>query len=204
MLRNFIWDFDGTLVNTYPHITAAACAVLTAHKTPHDPDEVFAAFGVSFGYAFKQYGMDKEQIEEFRALYADPDFPPDSIPFAGAGETLRAIVSAGGKNFLNSHSERDRLEFYLRRFGWSELFTGIVSIDDALPLKPAPDSVLKLLRTYGLDPAETVMIGDRALDAQSGISAGTQGILITNGVFRPDCDIPRCEDFASLRRLLGL
>ena len=51
--------------------------------------------------------------------------------------------------------------------------------ENGFPGKPAPDAVLYLLEKHGLDPAETIMIGDRDLDGQSGINAGATGCLLT-------------------------
>ena len=30
-MKNFIWDFDGTLFNSYPHISKAFCMMLDNH-----------------------------------------------------------------------------------------------------------------------------------------------------------------------------
>ena len=51
----------------------------------------------------------------------------------------------------------------------------------ASPMKPAPDAIRYLLDEFQLDPAETIMIGDREIDILSGKNAGIHTCLFTDG-----------------------
>ena len=119
--------------------------------------------------------------EEYKTLHdLDHDFTIEPIPqlFDGIRETLEDIVAAGGKNYLytlRNHVAKDALDAY----GVSHLFTDFVTRENGFPGKPAPDAVAYLMEKHGMDPAETVMIGDRDLDGQSGINAGANGCLMS-------------------------
>ena len=60
-------------------------------------------------------------------------------------------------------------------------FTGFVTRENGFPMKPAPDAIRYLLDEFQLDPAETIMIGDREIDILSGKNAGIHTCLFTDG-----------------------
>ena len=45
------------------------------------------------------------------------------------------------------------------------------------PRKPAPDALLYLMEKNHMNPAETLMVGDRDIDIDAGHNAGTAGCL---------------------------
>lgn len=61
-------------------------------------------------------------------------------------------------------------------------FTEFVTSDNGFKRKPAPDSINYLLDKYHLDPAKTVMIGDRPLDIEAGKAAGVATIYFDSAV----------------------
>jgi D-glycero-D-manno-heptose 1,7-bisphosphate phosphatase len=44
--------------------------------------------------------------------------------------------------------------------------------------KPLPKLALELIKELGIDPKESLMIGDKDIDAQTGINLGGEGIII--------------------------
>jgi D-glycero-D-manno-heptose 1,7-bisphosphate phosphatase len=47
--------------------------------------------------------------------------------------------------------------------------------------KPSPAMVLEAVRDLGLDPARSWFIGDKGIDVQCGLSAGTRAVLVRTG-----------------------
>ncbi len=58
------------------------------------------------------------------------------------------------------------------------MFTDVITSESGFPRKPAPDSLLHLMRVHGLPPEACVMIGDRPLDVEAGANAGMLGCLL--------------------------
>ena len=66
--------------------------------------------------------------------------------------------------------------------------------------KPKPKLLNDALRDYGINPAETYMIGDRQSDISAGINAGVKAILVETGnspVTSPDA-IKSCKNLTEV------
>lgn len=180
LFLNYLWDFDGTLFHTYPHITHSLLKALGRFGIREDAPEVMKELKKSVSEAVtcysQKYGLTYEAL---RKVYDEiengvPEVPvlpyPDTRPF------LEAVQKNGGQHFLYTHRNETALRF-LKEQGFDAYFTGMVTSLDDFPRKPAPDAILYLLQTYRLEPSATVMVGDRDLDLDAAKNAGISGIL---------------------------
>lgn len=184
MIKNFIWDFDGTLFDSYPHITEAMCTMLDNNKIKYDKQEVMKALQVSFNCALNKYRVTTKQKEEFLALEGDMSFKPPVVPYSETIRILKIIKQLGYKNFIYTHREKKSLLYCLDKYEITELFDELVSKHDGFEEKPSPEAVLYIVNKYKLNPQETAMIGDREIDVIAGTNAGCVGCFITNGNVR--------------------
>jgi HAD superfamily hydrolase (TIGR01509 family) len=182
MIRHLLWDFDGTLFDTYPAITYAIS------KSLNEMDGV-VALNVIDGLARESIGHCLETLAaRFRldpnllhARYAENyrGLPlANQPPLPGARETCAFIRQNGGHNIIITQREVTSCHLLLETHKMSALFDGIFSTEQGYPRKPAPEMILAALGKYNLDPAETLMIGDRIIDTQAGQAAGIQTCLI--------------------------
>ncbi len=180
LYHHFIWDFDGTLFDSYPHVAAAYHRALADFGKSADPEELMAHLKISFHAAHDYVGADEALIERFKEYEADMTLEPVVFPYEGVVELIRDSHAAGARHYLFTHRSRQALD-YLEREGILECFTGWVTKSDRdrgiFVRKPKPDSILWLLKEYGVEPSDCAMVGDREIDVCSGIAAGTQGIL---------------------------
>ena len=201
-IKNFIWDFDGTLYDTYPHTLAAFCETARRHGMEIDRDEAYRQFKITMWEAFRYYNVDEAFIAAFYDIENDLSFRPLGVPFPLIPEMLRFAAENGGRNYLYTHRDKVALD-YLTRDGLTGLFSGFVTKENGFPLKPAPDALNWLMLEHALDPETCLMIGDRPIDIGAGRAAGIAGCL-----FDPDGAAPqiccgyRCADPAALYALL--
>ena len=188
--KNFIWDFDGTLFDSYPHICACLLKVLEQEgiREKFEAEMVMRHLCVSFGDAKTYTGISDEAWRKFSVLHhltgAEEEQPP-VVPFADCEKVLRDIMAQGGRHFLYTHRNLTALE-YVRNFSMEDLFEDYVTSEDGFPAKPAPDAILAIMERNGLEPAETIMIGDREIDGRSGKNAGIAGALVNAYKSLPD------------------
>ena len=178
-MQNYIWDFDGMLFDSYPHITSAFLKALGDFGKEADYDEAKALLEITFAHAFEHYDVSEEEKAAFRKYEHDYALRPIAVPFENTYKTLEALFNSGKKHFLYTHRGFETSQHYLEEYGMKKFFTAFVDSSMNFPSKPAPDAVNYICDTYGLDRSETVMIGDREIDVLSGKNAGTYGCLFT-------------------------
>ena len=185
-LRHFFWDFDGTVMDTYPAMTEAFVRMARRCGVEITPARALSLLKNNLTHAL-------QVIAEENALDASamvPIFREEekvtlaqmARPVAGIPEALRDLP---GQHYLVTHRDRAALD-YLDSMGLKHYFTDYVVENDGFPRKPAPDSLLHLVRKHGLDLAECVMIGDRPLDTAAGRNAGMLSCLLDEENRFPD------------------
>ena len=204
MFQWFLWDFDGTLFDTYPAANAALLESLAVWRIREDPEETMARLKVRQGPAV-QYFQEKHRLpegrlfEEFRRREAL--LVPKSKPFPEADALCREIVRRGGRNLLYTH--RDRLAWeMMESAGLAPFFSGGVTGEDGFPSKPAPDAILSLLKIHGIPPGQALMIGDRLIDVQAAQNAGIAGCWWTEKADSPEYSGIRIRCLSQLEEFL--
>lgn len=205
MYNNIIWDFDGTIFDTYPAMTAAMHETLIAHAISASYDEVYSLMKKSVSdtteYFSRYTDTGKEFMDEYvarrRALEAEL-----SVPYPGMAELLRDITASGRSNYIFTH-RGSTLVSMLERYSLSDLFVECVSSLNGFPRKPAPDGIDYLTQKYSLQKSETVIVGDRELDILSGKAAGIATIAFIDGT-GADIEIAdhKVNSVTALRELL--
>lgn len=191
-LKHFIWDYDGTLMDTYPNTVRCLCLALEDFGKTVDPVEVLEKMmeNIPFAVEFysKIYSLPKlrEHFKKYRA--ENPNTNAEIFP--GIPEVLKRIRETGAHNYIFTHSGKEIYPL-LDKFKIREYFTEIVTKENEyFKLKPAPDVIYYLMEKYGGTPENTAMIGDRRCDLESGYNAGCKAIhLLTPAVPQyPPCD----------------
>ena len=68
MYQNIVYDFDGTISDTYPIFTKALLVLLERHGIKGDYDECYALLKVSDVYPFKRFLM-KNSVDIFQKFF---------------------------------------------------------------------------------------------------------------------------------------
>jgi phosphoglycolate phosphatase len=69
-------------------------------------------------------------------------------------------------------------------FGMEGIFSAIISssqLPDPARGKPYPDMLLKLMKDFGVEPSETIMVGDATTDVFMAQAAGVAAVLVLTG-----------------------
>lgn len=183
--KNYIWDFDGTLFDTYPHMVDSMVAALKSLGCSAERDEIYHSMKKTVPATIQRYseayGLDPERVlaEYLKIRRSDP--VAEEILYPGAKEILQTIREEGGRHFIFTHRGFTAKQI-LHSVGIEDLFVESVTASDGFARKPDPEAILYLMKKYDLIPEETAMIGDRELDMEAGRNAGIAGVL-----FDPDC-----------------
>jgi len=177
---NFIWDFDGTLFDTYPVIIENLRLALNEYDCDCNPTEamylMLDTIAAARDYYADKFGIDRELLATAYGYYhKEAAASLRAEPFAGVQEVLEHIRATGRHSYIFTHRKYEETIAYLRKYGLDSYFQDIIGPDSPhFAWKPAPDAVLYLMEKYQMDPSRTVMIGDRDCDLGSGRNAGIQ------------------------------
>ena len=204
MIRNLIFDFDGTLADTTRGIILCTQATLREMGLPVAADErIQATIGLPLRRCF-ELGTDtpEERLDEavvtYRRLFDDIAVPCVTL-FEGVPQTLQILRDRGLRLAIATSRSGASLEMLLRVLGIGEHFCELVATEAVEHPKPAPDLTLLLMERLGARPEETIVIGDTIFDLQMGQAAGCRVCGVTFGnqtraelaAVRPDWIIDR-------------
>lgn len=186
MVKAVIWDFDGTLYDTYPGmITAFMAALEEAHLTADEGQVHLSAKKGSLKELFDTfaslmvtvpYPMAKRQLQTtYHKREAELNAHPQ--PYPGAKEVLAAVKEAGAINLLWTHRDDSAWDI-LADAGIRDLFAGGTTASMTFKRKPDPESVLYLLDKFDLSPQDVLVVGDRRIDGDAAHAAGCQSLYL--------------------------
>lgn len=179
MKPTFIWDLDGTLLDSYEAILAGIQETYEQYKLPFDREEVKQFI---LRYSVKdllvrdadKYGLDSDELNRVRATSLKEK--NTQIPLmTGAREILDWTAQQGIQNFVYTHKSDNAFQV-LEDLGVRHHFTEILTSDSGFARKPSPEALLFLIEKYGLDKENTYYIGDRMLDVETAVNAGIHSI----------------------------
>lgn len=169
--RAIIFDFDGTLLDSFPDHLRAYQVALAPYGIHLTAEAYFAAYSPHWYDTYEMLGLPREDwaaIDEAwlaaAANHASPLFPGvvDMLETLGRDVPL-GIVSAGS---------RPRVLRDLARTGIEARFEVILGGDDVQHPKPDPQGLLLALEALQLAPHEALYVGDSREDCAMAAAAG--------------------------------
>lgn len=183
MIKTLLWDFDGTMFDTYPHTVNLYQNILVENGIAEAAGEESRAFLMENAKVFisRMREACRERFGYNDALNAviNDEFnrrepiahPSVSQPYPFALDICRALKERGGMNILYTHRGLEARN-YLEYYEFMPYFDELVTAENGFPLKPAPDAIRYVVDKYSLNPDETMMVGDRDIDILAGTNAG--------------------------------
>ena len=110
------------------------------------------------------------------------DFPGHSEPARDGREALDQLRDLRFTMALNTGKDRPRTQAFLQRFGLEGFFSTVVTGDDVIRGKPAPDSLQMIAQSHGAACHELLFIGDTPIDLRCAGAAGSAGVAALWGV----------------------
>lgn len=186
-MKNIIFDFDGTLMDTAPLILNSMRATVKEMGLPsRSDDELRATIGLRLeempsGLWPDVPGLGKEFARNYRRIF---ERLKETVPvkcFPGVVDTLAELDRLGYRMAIASSRSHGPLEAFVKDFGIEGWFCQLIGGDDVEHGKPAGDPVLKILETQGWEAGETLTVGDATVDILMGKAAGTKTCAVTYG-----------------------
>lgn len=199
--RAFIWDLDGTLLDSYEAILAGLEETFSQFKIPYNKERVrsyILKYSVQdlLQEVAEERGLDLAELNQVRAQsLAEKNAQVVLMP--GAREVLAWTYKAGIQQFVYTHKGENAFAI-LGDLDLLQYFTEILTNQSGFARKPDPEAAVYLLEKYDLDPEETYYIGDRTLDIEFAQNSGIQSINFLESSAVCNRRISQLEDISSL------
>jgi HAD superfamily hydrolase (TIGR01549 family) len=186
MIDTFVFDVDGTLVDTnYQHALAWYRAFRRFNVTPAlwRIHRAVGMGGDQLVEAVAGKDVEEEHGDDLRSAWTEEfdEFLDEVQPFSGAEPLLAEVRKRGLRLVLASSGQKKHVEHYLDLLNARELAEAWTTSEDAEETKPAPDLVeTAMAKVNGVD---AVMIGDSTWDAKAAKRAGLPTYAVLTGGF---------------------
>ena len=197
----FIWDLDGTLLDSYEAILSGIEETFAQFSIPYDKEQVrefilkFSVQDLLVQVAEKRK-LDVEMLNQVRAQsLAEKNAQVGLMP--GAREVLDWADETGIQQFVYTHKGDNALTI-LRDLGLESYFTEILTSQSGFARKPSPEAAIYLLDKYQLNPDNTYYIGDRTLDVEFAQNSGIQSINFLESTYKGNYRIQALADISRI------
>ncbi|MGX7198822.1 HAD-IA family hydrolase [Enterococcus nangangensis] len=176
---SFIWDLDGTLVDSYEVILQSLA-------------EAFDFFHLDFDYtSVKQIILEQSVVYFLTETALKNNLSYDLLKnyfsklnkakvdeltlMVGAEEVLTWTKEKGIQNFIYTHKSATALTL-LKKLNIDHYFAEVITSAAGFQRKPHPEAIDYLITKYRLKREETYYIGDRPLDHQVALNSKIQSV----------------------------
>ncbi|MGL4379758.1 MAG: beta-phosphoglucomutase family hydrolase [Vibrio sp.] len=181
--HGFIFDMDGTLLDTMPAHLAAWQATAEQFGFPFDATWLYGLGGMPSAKIVQQINhklnmtLDPEQVAAYKmAQFAKLGLQADLIP---ATYQLLCRWHGQKKMAIGTGSQRASALGLLTRAQVVDKFDVIVSASDVTEHKPHPETFLSACEQMGLQPKQCLVFEDTQLGMQAAHAGGMDCVLVS-------------------------
>ena len=183
----YLFDIDGTLLDSAPDICGAQSEVLETVGRAPVPFAVLRAYvgrelRAVFGDMLPQASEAeiKQLMQDYSLKYRGRKHAGTRV-FPGVREALAGL---GGRKSTATTKTTEGTRLVLEHFGLLSYFDHVQG-SDGLRYKPAPDVVLAAIQGLQAKPEECLMVGDSPADMEAGRRAGVKICAVRYGYGDP-------------------
>lgn len=186
MIRNVLFDLDGTLVDSKKGIFLSIKYALDKMGIETPPEKELMPFlGPPLVYSFEHFiGMSQEDAIRATALYREFYKPEGMFEFSlypGVETMLKKLTHSGKHLYLATSKPEVYAIEILKKAGIDRYFTAVCGALLPSGRDDKVEIITHLLTTQSLSLEDTVMVGDRFYDIEGAHKVGMAAIGVTYG-----------------------
>ena len=187
--NTYIFDLDGTLLDTLQDLAASVNYALRQHNMPeHSIDDVRRFVGNGVRLLMERAVPDGAANSDFEATFATfrEHYMHHSLdttrPYPGIPEVLTELKSRGCKLAVVSNKMMAATQELIRHFFPDTIEVAIGEHEaEGIRKKPAPDTVFAALKELGTGKEDAVYVGDSDVDIATARNSGLPCVSVLWG-----------------------
>lgn len=185
----YLFDLDGTLIDSAPDIHAALNHTLEHNNLPAvaltlTRDFVGMGSRALITRALEHHGVadtDPEPLLQRFLDYYEANIAVHSTPFPGTVETLSALKARGAALAVVTNKYVGLSEPVLKDLKLRDFFDCVVGSETTPNPKPAPDPALHACKALNIAPEQALFVGDASPDVGCARAAGCPVVVRRDG-----------------------
>jgi phosphoglycolate phosphatase len=183
-VRAALFDFDGTLADSFAAITASTNHVRTRYGLPPVPEATVREY-VGLGLANLMEELvptapTAEAVAAYREHHPTVMLTHTTL-FPGVADTLAVLRRRGLRTAVCSNKAVHFTKQLVAALGLADVFDEVLGPEDVGRPKPDPAMLLEAVRRLGVAKDEAVYVGDMAVDVHTAKAAGIAVWLVPGG-----------------------
>jgi beta-phosphoglucomutase-like phosphatase (HAD superfamily) len=186
--RGIVFDCDGTLADTMPLHWRAWQVISRRHGFSLPEDRFYSLGGVPSRDILKMLSV--EQGIALNPLAVSHEKEAEYLPLIAQVEPINTVVGVAREHYgkipmaVASGGTKNIIEQVLEHLGIRDLFQAIVTSEDVVNQKPAPDIFLEAARRIGVPPQFCRAYEDTDLGMQAIRAAGMEAVDVRELLMR--------------------
>lgn len=179
-----IFDLDGTLINSiYDLADAVNDSLLEFGYPAHEVSEYYYFVGNGTlklcERALPENARSQEEISRLHSAFAekyDKCCVNKTKAYDGIMQTLDELKKLGVKCAVASNKTDEFVKYIISSLFSEGVFDAVVGKLEGVPAKPDPQILNNIIKSFGYDPDECVMVGDSDIDVITAHNCGIKCI----------------------------
>lgn len=178
MKKFYIFDFDGTLVNTFYDSVIAYNKALKQNNLPEYTYESLDQ--IDYSDFINSMTEDMQVLKLYSKIYEESE-KEYTLPYDGINEVLKELIKRGNEVAICSNRSQEQLDYYTEKLFPEINFKYVIGYTPEGGFKPNPEVMKRILNNVNYKKGEIVYIGDKKTDIVTAQNVELDVIIVTWG-----------------------
>lgn len=205
----YVFDLDGTLVDSMPYYGAAMLSVLDDQGIEYGEDMLTRVIPLGYRKTAEYYASlgARASVDEMVGIFERKllfEYANNIPPKEGVPEFLRAHAAAGDRLFLLTASPHAAVDAVLGHHGLRDLFEKLWSVEDFGLYKSGTELFVRVAELIGCTPEEINYFEDNPIALKNAHAVGYRTYGVEDAINRDTVDAVRASSDVYIRSFCEL